>query len=65
MYLIVNMELVYVFSESELYQVCQWNTFKASCKANEVIEMTEAVYGRMHIGTCVTEDLGRLGYVYH
>jgi hypothetical protein len=49
-------------SESELQsEVCQWDTFKAQCGKDQVIEMTEAVYGRMRIGKCVSENLGRLG----
>ena len=35
--------------------------FKASCKPNEVIDIISAMYGRMHIGTCVTTDYGHLG----
>ena len=38
---------------------CYYETFIAECQQQEVIMMTEAKYGRMELGKCVTEDLGR------
>ena len=34
-------------------EICQTETFKASCKEDEVIVMKSARYGRMHLGRCV------------
>ena len=35
--------------------------FKASCKGDHVIDIQTAMYGRMHIGRCVSTDYGHLG----
>ena len=37
---------------------CNYDTFVAECKQEEVIMMTEAKYGRMELGKCVVEDVG-------
>jgi len=34
---------------------------KAVCGADEVVIMTAALYGRMHLGRCVQHDLGYVG----
>ena len=34
-------------------EICQTETFKAKCNEDEVIVMTSAKYGRMHLGRCV------------
>ena len=44
-----------------LHEYCPWETFKASCKSDEVIIMETARYGRMHLGRCVKNDLGYVG----
>ena len=40
---------------------CQGETFEATCGRNEIVEVTEAMYGRMNIGRCITRDFGYLG----
>ena len=35
-------------------------TFRGRCDNNQVIMMTEALYGRMKIGRCITSDLGKI-----
>ena len=35
--------------------------FKASCGHDSVIDIQRAMYGRMHIGRCVSTDYGHLG----
>ena len=37
------------------------DTFNASCGMDEVIDIQSAMYGRMHIGRCVSTDYGHLG----
>ena len=41
------------------HEYCMLETFHARCKDNEVIVIQSATYGRMKIGKCVKEDLGR------
>ena len=41
--------------------VCETETFKATCSSNEVIVMETARYGRMRIGRCVKKSLGFIG----
>ena len=42
-------------------EYCESQTFKAKCWRNEVIMMQTALYGRMRIGGCVSNDLGYIG----
>jgi hypothetical protein len=42
-------------------EICETETFKASCPNNQVIVMTSALYGRMHISRCVKKSLGYVG----
>ena len=44
-----------------LHDICPWETFKASCNADEVIVMETARYGRMQLGRCIEKDLGYIG----
>ena len=44
-----------------LNEYCPWETFRASCKADEVIVMETARYGRMRLGRCVEKDMGYVG----
>ena len=37
----------------EAVEVCQTETFQASCVDDQVIIMTSAKYGRMRLGRCV------------
>ena len=39
---------------------CIVETFQATCESDEVIIMTHAVYGRMKIGKCVKDELGKI-----
>nr|UCK81584.1 Gal-binding and CUB domains containing receptor 16 [Arenicola marina] len=47
--------------ETVVSEVCYWETFSARCPPGHVVVMTRAVYGRMQLGRCVTEDMGYLG----
>lgn len=40
---------------------CEFRTFNATCREDEVIVMESAKYGRMKIGDCVVADLGYVG----
>ena len=42
-----------------LEDYCIFETFQATCGSDEVIMITHAVYGRMKIGKCVTDELGK------
>lgn len=50
---------IILFSGSNQY--CNMETFNATCKADQVILMKSAKYGRMEIGRCVKRNLGYLG----
>ena len=41
------------FDSDLLREYCNWETFSANCKPDQVIMMTSATYGRMKIGRCV------------
>ena len=43
--------------------ICQTDKFVGQCRANEIIIMKRALYGRMKIGKCVEESLGELPVV--
>ena len=49
------MSLFVVFAEEEL-EYCQWDTFNATCRQDEVILMRSAHYGRMKLGRCLKAD---------
>ena len=42
-------------------EICMSEEFKPTCGLNEVIMMRSAVYGRMGLGRCITQDAGHLG----
>jgi|SRR6218665_388998 len=42
-------------------EVCQGETFEPSCDENEVIMITEAMYGRMRLSRCAQVDYGYIG----
>ncbi|ELT89889.1 hypothetical protein CAPTEDRAFT_223751 [Capitella teleta] len=42
-------------------EICETESFKASCPQNKVVVMTTARYGRMRIGRCVKKSLGYVG----
>ncbi len=42
-------------------EFCQMDTFNATCGPTAVIDIQSAMYGRMHIGRCVSTDYGHLG----
>ena len=44
-----------------MQEVCNGEEFHGSCPENEVILVKEALYGRMRLGRCVTQDFGQLG----
>ena len=49
----------FLFPESKEY--CQFESFNASCSANQVIVMEDAQYGRIKTGRCVARDYGYMG----
>ena len=42
-------------------EYCQWETFNATCRPDEVIIMKTADYGRMRLGRCLLRDYGYVG----
>jgi Galactose binding lectin domain len=44
-----------------LDEFCQWETFRAECKADEVVIVKRAIYGRMQYGRCIKRDYGYVG----
>lgn len=63
--LVLAMNEFYVFfwSSAKVWpkEFCQFESFNASCNAGHVILMTEARYGRLHLGRCVSRDYGHVG----
>ena len=53
--------IVGVLIVADPVEYCPWETFKATCKEDEVIAMETARYGRMRLGRCVKNDLGYVG----
>ena len=41
-------------------EYCNGETFKPTCGLGEVVVIDNAIYGRMHMGRCVTIDLGNV-----
>ncbi len=50
-------------------EVCQTESFKASCSDDEVVVMTSAQYGRMRLGKCIevitTNSIAMCGLIQH
>jgi hypothetical protein len=44
-----------------IHEYCTAESFRAQCQEDEVVVMQHAVYGRMALGRCVTNDFGHLG----
>ena len=42
-------------------EFCQWETFNASCRSDEVVVVTAARYGRMRAGRCASRSYGAVG----
>jgi hypothetical protein len=42
-------------------EYCEFDEFKAVCGAGEVVQVENAIYGRMSLGKCVQSDLGFVG----
>ena len=42
-------------------EFCQWETFNAGCKSDEVVVVTSAMYGRMQAGRCASRSYGSVG----
>ena len=42
-------------------EYCEYETFSPSCANDEVILITEAIYGRMKTGKCIPETYADLG----
>ena len=45
-------------SGSTTEEVCRDQTFRASCGRAQVILIESALYGRVELGTCASEDVG-------
>jgi hypothetical protein len=45
----------------ELQAYCQRETFEASCPERQVVQITQATYGRMRLSRCVAVDMGYVG----
>ena len=54
-----NMFLVSVVGIPHEY--CHLEAFNASCARDEIVVMTSAMFGRMHVGGCVKRNLGYVG----
>ena len=50
-----------LLSASVTEEVCETETYIATCEASSVIAVTEALYGRMNLGRCLNIDLGYIG----
>ena len=44
-----------------MQEFCQWESFNATCRQNEVIMMEHARYGRMSVGRCVNKYFDEVG----
>lgn len=44
-----------------LGEFCQWETFNASCRSDQVVVVTWAMYGRMQAGRCASPSYGSVG----
>jgi len=42
-------------------EFCQWEVFNASCRSDQVIVITSAMYGRMKAGRCASRSYGSVG----
>jgi len=42
-------------------EFCQWDTFNASCRSDQVVVVTSAMYGRMQAGRCASRSYGAVG----
>jgi len=42
-------------------EFCQWETFNATCRSDQVIVITSAMYGRMQAGRCASRSYGSVG----
>jgi len=42
-------------------EFCQWETFNASCRPDQVVVVTSAMYGRMQAGRCASRSYGSVG----
>ena len=41
---------------SNVKEICQWETFNATCGADEIVLVRSARYGRMQQGRCIESD---------
>jgi len=49
-------------ANGQLREYCQWETFEARCPAeDQVIVISDAVYGRMEYGRCIRPEYGYIG----
>ena len=50
---------ILLFSDKD--EFCEWESFNATCRRDEVVIMKAAKYGRMRLGKCVTKNYGHIG----
>ena len=48
---------VRIFNSGLVREYCNWETFSAQCKPGEVVLMTNASYGRMKYGRCISRTM--------
>ena len=53
--------VTYIYGE----EFCNGETFKPTCGLGEVVMIDNARYGRMHMGRCVSTNLGKLNYEHY
>ena len=58
LHVIYSDKLVVYILHTELRDYCVKDIFHAECPMGEVIEVEEAQYGRMKLGTCLKLDIG-------
>ena len=49
-------------ADGQQREYCQWETFEARCSSeDQVIVISDAVYGRMAYGRCIRQEYGYVG----
>ena len=48
------------FLSTVLQDYCDYDIFRAECQIGQVIVMEDARFGRMELGSCLTQDFGYL-----
>ena len=53
--------IIGVIAELQTTEVCTGETQEIRCHSSQILTLTSAWYGQMHLGRCVQLDLGYLG----